>query len=201
MSNTNKHNPEYWESIKQRIMVGDQTAYTYLYMQTVQELYAYGMSVTPQIRLVEDCIHDIFVDIHQRRERLLDVVNFRAYLFTALRYNLFRAMREEIQSVSFCDSALLVEIEDDTQQQWIKAEESEEKSHRIKQLLNTLNKHQREVVHLRFIEGLSYEEIAEVMSVNAQSVQNLIGRTIKKLKTVSSRKLVSLIILVIAALL
>ena len=50
-----------WESF----LCGDDEAYTYIYRQYSQALYAYGMHFTSDKGLVEDCIQDVFIKIFQ----------------------------------------------------------------------------------------------------------------------------------------
>lgn len=52
----------------------------------------------------------------------------------------------------------------------------------ILQLMNQLTDRQREVIYHRFIEELSMEEIGILMQMNTQSVQNLIQRSLKKMR-------------------
>ena len=52
----------------------------------------------------------------------------------------------------------------------------------ILQLMNQLTDRQREAIYHRFIEELSMEEIAVLMQMNTQSVQNLIQRSLKKMR-------------------
>ena len=64
--------------------------------------------------------------------------------------------------------------------------ENEEVSSILKQeLITTLNQlttKQRELVFLRFYQELSYKQIAELLSVNEQSVKNSMQRIIKKMR-------------------
>lgn len=48
--------------------------------------------------------------------------------------------------------------------------------------MNQLTDRQREVIYHRFIEELSMEEIGVLMQMNTQSVQNLIQRSLKKMR-------------------
>ena len=47
-------------------------------------------------------------------------------------------------------------------------------------MLEILSPRQREVIYYRFVEGLSYEDICQIMNMNYQSTQNLIQRSLKK---------------------
>jgi RNA polymerase sigma factor (sigma-70 family) len=56
----------------------------------------------------------------------------------------------------------------------------------VTKLLNRLTDRQREAIYYRFIEELSMEEISILMEMNTQSVQNIIQRSLKKLRESTS---------------
>lgn len=58
-----------------------------------------------------------------------------------------------------------------------------ENESKLKSLLTSLPKRQQAVIFLKFYEGLSIEEIAEIMDMNRQSVSNLLHRAILNLKS------------------
>ena len=53
---------------------------------------------------------------------------------------------------------------------------------KLNQLLNDLPVRQKMVIQYRFIEGLKYEEIAQLMDMNYQSVHNLLQRALNKIR-------------------
>ena len=57
-----------------------------------------------------------------------------------------------------------------------------DKQRLVNRLLSGLTRNQREAMHLRFFEGLSYDEIAEIMQINYQSVKTLIYRSVSKIR-------------------
>lgn len=52
----------------------------------------------------------------------------------------------------------------------------------VREVLSLLTDRQREIIYYRYIEELSIEEIASLMDMNYQSVQNSIQRSIKKIR-------------------
>ena len=57
----------------------------------------------------------------------------------------------------------------------------------MRQALAGLSKRQQEVIYLRYYVDADIEEIAEIMSVNRQSVYNLLHDSLKKLKKLSDK--------------
>ena len=45
-----------------------------------------------------------------------------------------------------------------------------------------LTKRQQEIIHYRYVEELSLEEIAQLLNINYQSVANLLQRALKKMR-------------------
>ena len=45
---------------------------------------------------------------------------------------------------------------------------------------------QKEIIYLRFIHEMSFEEISEIMKINIQSARNLLFRSMEKIRKESS---------------
>jgi RNA polymerase sigma-70 factor (ECF subfamily) len=152
-----------------------------IYRKYVKDLYAYGMSCCPDENIVEDAVHDIFLDINRRKEKFSEIGNMKYYLLAALRYRINFLRKERQFFVEFDPDSYDGLAENDIEE-WIDREEESEKKQFTDKLLSRLNPHQREIIHLRFTEGLSFGEIAELMRTKRQSVQNLFGRAINKIR-------------------
>jgi RNA polymerase sigma factor (sigma-70 family) len=152
-----------------------------VYRMYVKDLYAYGMSCCSDENMVEDAVHDIFLDLHRRKEKLAGIENMKYYLLSALRYRINFLRKERLLYEEFVPDACNGLFESD-RQEWIDKEDEAERKQFTDRMLARLNPHQREIVYLRLTEGLSFGEIAELMQTKRQSVQNLFGRAIHKLR-------------------
>jgi RNA polymerase sigma-70 factor (ECF subfamily) len=154
-----------------------------LYVTYARDLYAYGLSFHPDSDMVEDAIHDVFLDIATHEERLAAVRDPKTYLFSSLRHRLAFLLKKDKQNIPFTDEdADFEDYENDAQTVWIEQEEETDKVLLVKRLLSQLNPRQREALQLRFVEDFSFEEIAGIMHINRQSVQNLLQRAIYKVR-------------------
>jgi RNA polymerase sigma factor (sigma-70 family) len=168
-----------WESFKK----GDWESYTKLYDDHYRSLNNYGYKFTRDVSLIEDCIHDLFVKLWNNKANLGTPVSIRHYLYKALRGILFRKIKSHARFTMIQgddDPAFDVELSHD--RQLIVREEEQELQQVIQKALHELPARQREIVFLRFYEGLSYEEIAEVMSIHVSSVYKLWYKVLEKLK-------------------
>jgi RNA polymerase sigma factor (sigma-70 family) len=75
-----------WQSFKS----GDKSAFEALLNQYYPLLLNYGVRFYRDKEFVKDCVHDLFVEIWNRRMHLSDVVSIKAYLFQSLRRNIIR---------------------------------------------------------------------------------------------------------------
>ena len=175
------------QMIWEQFLHGDDEAYTYIYKQYSQALYAYGMHFTPDSGLVEDCIQEVFVKIYQNRKHLQTTDNIKLYLFIALKNNLFNVFRKDITYSPIDTIKPVFAAEYTIEDEIINNEKKQFLNEKMVRMLEILSPRQREVIYYRFVEGLSYEDICQIMNMNYQSTQNLIQRSLKKLRSTFSK--------------
>lgn len=161
---------------------GDNVAYALMYDKHVQSLYSYGMCFTKNNALVEDCIHDLFVKLFQNRHNLNKVSNIRLYLLKALKNLLYDALSKDSNRTSLENEEPVFAVEYTVEDEIIEREGETSVKKMCREMLKTLSLKQKEIIYYRFEQGLSYEEIGELVGMNAQSVQNTMQRAFKKLR-------------------
>ena len=169
-----------WSAFKR----GDQNAFELLYNKYIQQLGRYGMRLNPNKLLVEDAIHDVFIELWGRKEFLSEVDNIKYYLFKVVRNQLIRNIKEEVIEGNedidyFLDYLSTLSFE----QEIISKETENEKKELVKNAINNLSNRQREVIHLRFFQGLSLDEVALIMDLPKQVVKNLLSKSYAILRT------------------
>jgi RNA polymerase sigma factor (sigma-70 family) len=163
--------------------VGDKEAYSWIYRTNIQELYQYGLRFTNNTELIKDCIQEVFTAIYKNRKRLPVPDNVTVYLFVSLKNNLIRTLQRESfykdnpESVPFS-------LEPTVEEQYIEQETHDLRQKQIKDVLSLLSSRQQEIIYYRYIKELSLDEICSIMSLNYQSAQNLIQRSLKKMRDV-----------------
>jgi RNA polymerase sigma factor (sigma-70 family) len=165
---------------------GDESAYTEIYRTHVKAMYRYGMSLVPASEaFVFDCIHDVFTEIWVKRTRLTTPDNVRYYLLKCLKVRILHLLQRKERVNQPLDQIDFDELWAEPSHEDIFAlgEEKQNREDLIKKLMSQLPPRQQEVLRLRFVEELDYKEIAEILSVNPQSAQNLVFRAVEKLRT------------------
>jgi RNA polymerase sigma factor (sigma-70 family) len=169
-----------WRQFKE----GDRQVFSFIYRQYIQALYNYGMKVAEDTELVEDCIQELFIYLWKTRENLSDTNSIKFYLFKSLRRRIISTREETLrlnkknegaakgrETAEFSYEYLLVSRQAEAEQAEI-----------LTNSLNALTKRQREAIILKFYDNLSFQEVAEVMSLNIKSTYNLISKAIEVLK-------------------
>lgn len=173
-----------WQHFKQ----GDEATFAAIYRQHVQTLFRYGMSLRPDEDFVRDCVHDVFVEVWTKRERLGDTDSIKFYLIKSLKNRIFNQVEKQ-QRLAPVDSALGWNPVETTAHATLSPEEDfirgQDETHlldRLSRCLDRLPPRQREAVQLRFFEGLDYHQVAELLAVSQQSAYNLIFRALEELR-------------------
>jgi RNA polymerase sigma-70 factor (family 1) len=167
-----------WQSFKR----GEWDAYTRLYDAYFSTLNNYGHKFTRDKELIEDAVHDLFVRLWTTKGRLSDPVSVRNYLFKSLRNILLRKMKSEEKFTDIDGQEYPLSFSISYGSETVKRMEDRELQEKIKSFIETLPPRQQEIIYLRFYEGLSYEEIADVMSISVKSAYKLLYKALENLQ-------------------
>ena len=66
--------------------------------------------------------------------------------------------------------------------QFIEDESLHNETHQVQKMLSVLTPRQKEIMYYRFVQELPMEDICRLMDLNYQSAQNLIQRSLKKIR-------------------
>jgi RNA polymerase sigma factor (sigma-70 family) len=172
------HEKRIWNSFKK----GEWEAYAQLYDLYYRRLNNYGYKFTRDVSLIEDAIQDLFVKLWTNKDSLGEPPSVRNYMYKALRNTLFRKMKVQARFLAapLDDYNYTFEVSYDSQM--ILEEDERRLQEIIKGVISNLPARQQEIVYLRFYEGLIYEEIADIMSINVTSVYKLWYKAMDNLK-------------------
>jgi len=130
----------------------------------------------------EDAVHDLFVRLWTTRERLSNPASVRNYLFKSLRHILIRKLKNEEKFTDIDGQEYPHSFSVNYASETLKRIEDRELQARIKSYIETLPPRQQEIIYLRFYEGLSYEEIADIMSIHVNSAYKLLYKALDNLQ-------------------
>ena len=177
----NKPDQDIWRAFNK----GNEMAFNFIYRTYASMLLQYGAQFSRDEYILQDCIQNIFIDLRRKRGRLSEVQSIKAYLFKILQREVIRSINREkgsnYSTKGLDDNFFLVEVSHETK--LIQDEYDEEKKQMIEAAMNQLTVRQRQAILLLYEEGMSYNEIAEVMELNeVKSARKIVYRALASLK-------------------
>ena len=106
-----------------------------------------------------------------------------SYLFIAFKNLLFKTLTHEQHYTSITEDNQSLQFSLSVEDEFLEHETVRNQKEKIRELLLLLSHRQQEVIYLRYIRELSFEEVCQIMDLNYQSAQNLLQRSFKKIKS------------------
>ncbi len=167
----------YWNRLKQ----GDPQALGYLYDTYIDKMTTAAFHLVNDRELIKDAVQETFIELWNYRDTLGDIRHSQSYLVKVLRSIIIKKVKTDTQMHSITDEMELAS-EQNHFDSMAALENESEKNEKLKMALSQLTSRQKLIIRLRFFEGLSYDQIAEKLNMNYQSVNNLVFRTILSLR-------------------
>jgi RNA polymerase sigma factor (sigma-70 family) len=153
-------------------------------------LFNYGYKIVPNEDFIKDSIQELYLRLWEKRTSISEAGSVKAYLFASLRRIILRRLKKSehrmernyrYQKTMFGDIYNVEEL-------MIHFETDRQKKNQAELALQSLSKRQKEAIYLKFYDGLSNAEIAEVMEINIQSVYNYISEAIHEMQVFVEEK-------------
>lgn len=170
------------QRLKDLIQQDDPAALDIIYDVLGQRLYHYVLGVLGSEPEAQDVIQELFIRLAQKRRHLLKVENMVGYLFAMAR-NLARdALRNRPQQTVNIDDYMNVLVSDAKQ-----PDQQEGGGAEVFQALLALPFKQREVVNMKCLEAMTFEEIARVLNISLNTAASRYRYAVAKLYRILTR--------------
>ncbi|GAA4212523.1 RNA polymerase sigma-70 factor [Pedobacter jeongneungensis] len=169
-----------WE----RLRTGDKNAFFDLYAALYYPLVNFGIRVCADADTASEATDLVFTTIWEKHESLTRVDNVEAYLRTFLKRKLLRILerKRKINDALFNAGADGDWMEMSYEEFIVKVQSDELVKYQLKNALEKLTFKQKQLIHLKFFEGLSYEQIAEQSNQTIKTAYNTIYDALKILR-------------------
>lgn len=177
-------NNKHIESLSKRISQNsDQQAFKELYLLYFDRLYKFAFSILHSSEFAEEAVNDVFLNIWQKRSRLKTIDNLTNYLYISTKNTAFNYLSKFRKERNTTLDEVLVRFEVDELTPETAFFTSEVRTE-IEQAINQLPPKTKLVFQMAKVEGLKYKEIAEVLNISVNTIDNHIATAIKKLSVV-----------------
>lgn len=167
-----------WRELKE----GNPDALGYLYDTYIDRLFSTAIKMTDNRELAKDALQEVFIEIWHYRNSIGDVNYSYSYLAKVLKSIILKKVKAKIVISALADSDHRADEEKNVEEALVLSDITREQTAMLNNALSNLTSRQKQVVKLRFFEGLTYEQIAAKLSMNYQSVNNLAFRAMLNLR-------------------
>lgn len=177
-----------------RFRSGDQAAFSEIYEEFIDLLFAYGSKITRDRELVKDCVQDIFVDLQRLQPNLHHPEYIEFYLVRSLKNAIFHKLQEskKMQRLPI-DEMVIFDMQFNIEQDIFDLESDHLRAEKLKQIMQTLDPQKRVLLFLKFSTGLNYVEIGQLLGMNPDTVKKQVYRMLDHLRGKFGNQLLELL--------
>ncbi len=153
---------------------GDLGAFEELYNRYTSKVYAYLRKRLQRNDAVEDLFQKVFLKVHENRDKYNPELLFAPWLFVITRNILIDWYRRKkdvaVENIEFLLDGQEREVDAGDQDLDIKA------------MIQKLPENYRQMVELRYLEELDFEDIAKKLNIKESNVRKIVSRGVIKLR-------------------
>ncbi len=164
------------EELMQTVSEGNLDAMTYIFERYNVRLYNFYYQMVKDVAICEDLTQNVFLKVIKYKHSYKGG-KFASWIFKIARNLFYDHYQEQKKTQAFEDiDDVTGELDEET------IEKEEEVSH-LMRVLNNLNEKDKELIVMNRINGIKYEQIAEIVGSNTTAVKTKIHRIVQKLRT------------------
>lgn len=176
-----------WDGLRS----GNQKDLHEMYVLYYHDLLRYGNYLTNDFELSKEYINHLFLSLWNNREKLPEVKNPKAYIITSYKNQIiFRKKKSGDLRIVYLDNNKNINAEtvSSYEETLIELQEYEKLKEKLQKVLSALSERQRQLIIMRFIDEMTYDEIAAQLNISVRTVYNSIHETLKILRASVNKK-------------
>ena len=182
------------EALIAAALKGSAYAWEKLVKRYESKIYNHGLRLTGNSSDAMDLMQEVFLGVYRNLHRFRGDAKFSSWIFRIAHnkaVDMNRRKRLMTSSPKFSSEDECDEFEKFPSQANLEPEYrlgSQELNTRILAMLNALSMDQRSIVELKVFQSLTFDEIAELQDISANTVKTRFYSALKKLKVVSEKE-------------
>lgn len=143
------------------------------------KLFRFAMRIVNHAAEAEDVVQEVFIKLWNNRQQMDAIQNVEAWCITATKNLSIDKLRSKHQRMQPMKAGFDLPDRSATPYQ---ATVTHDVFDRVKSLMDSLPDKQRDIMHLRDIEGMTYQEIADVLGLPLDQVKVYLFRARKAVR-------------------
>jgi len=168
--------------LKLCIKEGNEKAFATFFYAYKDKLFSFLFQITKSENKAEDLVQDVFMKIWQTRDTLSTIDNLNAYIFKIAQNAAVDQLRKMAKDILLITETL---TDNETADSESPSELllNKELKELIDNAIEQLPAQQKKIFIMRWIEGLSHEEIAHKMNISVSTAQNHMRQALINLRS------------------
>lgn len=169
-----------WE----KFLKGDRSSFEKIYNSNFKSLFLYALRFSKDDDLIKDVIQNVFINFWEKRNYIKEVKNVTVYLHRSVRNELLNRKRQEDKyAFDVLDEQVYAfDFELPLEARIIKKEELKETRQRLKHALENITNRQKEILYLKYVKGMTFEEISDTIGITVKASYKLHARAISSIR-------------------
>jgi RNA polymerase sigma factor (sigma-70 family) len=142
------------------------------------KLFRFAKRLINNIPEAEDIVQEVFLRLWAKRESLREYNSIEAFAMTVTK----NLCLDRMKAKGFRSEELTIVHQQVTHSTPYNKLEMADTFDKVQKIINTLPEQQKQIIHLRDIEGFEFEEIAEIMKINLNTIRVNLSRARKRIK-------------------
>ena len=159
---------------------GDELAFTRLFDNYRDKIYSIAFKITRSTTISEEIVQDVFLKIWLRRDRLIEIENFNAYLFVVTRNHVYKALKQIAKNYELTAFTEKDQLAGDNDSADLVMEK--EYSSLLRKAIDRLPNQQKKVYQYIKEKGLKREEAAGLLHLSPETVKYHLAEAMKNIR-------------------
>ena len=142
------------------------------------KLYRLSLRLLGRVEEAEDSVQDAMVKLWNRREELNNYSSIEAFAMTITKNLCLDRIRSKAFQTQRLSDQQVMAVKQNPEELLEKADFTVF----VRKIIESLPEQQKAIMHMRDIEGMEYDQIAEVMELNVNAVRVNLSRARKKVR-------------------
>lgn len=168
------------EDLMQEIKADNMFAFDVLYKKYVKKVYKFGYSILKSTVEAENLMQDVFLSLWENRHKVEKDSSIKSYVFTITYNSAISTLRKKVRESEFVE--YLKSLQEIREEPVDAGLEYKELTNKLENIINELPRRQKEVYLMHRIEGLKYIEIAKLLNISVNTIENHMSRALKTIR-------------------
>jgi RNA polymerase sigma-70 factor (ECF subfamily) len=168
------------EELMQEIKADNMFAFDLIYNKYSKKLYKFGYSLLKSHEETENLVQDVFLNLWENRNKVEKDSSIKSYIFAITYNSAISILRKKAMESKFVEYLKSLQI---INEKPVNMElEYTELTNKINEIVYALPQRQKEVYLLHKVEALKYSEIAVLLDISVNTIENHMSRALKTIR-------------------